>query len=314
LKYLKTVFIVSLVTLAFFNWARGEEKPVQEVQVIGEFFGQPVPAQNYFFVKSVLLAFANRLGLAPQSEEELEGYAWDYLLLSYEAFQNNIAATPEEISAEIKNILKEDNVRFDWNKDKDAFARWVKEKTNQTLVVFENQVRFIVEINKLRQQIINSLTVGVSEEEAHRAFQDEHNSISVDVIGFLKQEEARAFYDKARENPTLWEEQKTKQPGSFKHYEFATLTMLMAELEIDRDTLYKMLQLTDGQIYQALPIVRGFGVLKILNKKLAEEVEYAKLKYSYVEQIKEKKKNEGFQEWFGMVKQKAKIKIYKRGG
>jgi hypothetical protein len=291
-----------------------QEKPVQELEVIGEFFGQPVPAQNYFFVKSVLLAFGDRWGLLPQSEEELEDYVWDYLLLSYEAFRNNISASPEEISAEIKNILNKDNLRFNWNKDKDAYARWVKEKTNQTTVVFENQVRFMVEIGKLRQQVIENFSVQVSEEEAHRAFQDGHNAISVDVVGFLKQEDAQAFYDKARENPGPWEEQKSKQPGSFKHYELTALTVLMAELGIDRDTLYKMLQLEDGQIYQPLPIVRGFGVFKILNKKLAPEAEYGKLKYSYFEQIREKKINQGFQEWLGIAKQKAKIKIYKKGG
>jgi hypothetical protein len=141
LKFLKTVFIISQAALLLLNWAWAEEQPVREIQVIGEFFGQPVPAQNYFFIKSVLLAFGNRWGLSPQSEEELDGYVWDYLLLSYEAFRNNIVASSEEINAEIKRILKENNAGFDWNKDKNAFARWVKEKTDQTTAVFENQWR-----------------------------------------------------------------------------------------------------------------------------------------------------------------------------
>ncbi len=314
MKYFRIVFIVSLATLVFFNWARGQEKPVQEVQVIGEFFGQPVPAQNYFFVKSVLSAFANRLGLAPQSEEELDGYTWDYLLLSYEAFRNNINATAEEISAEIKNLLRQDNARFDWIKDKVAFARWVKEKTNQTPAVFENQVRFIVETDKLRRQVIDGFSVQASDEEAYRQFQDEHNRLSLEVAGFLEKEDAQKFYEKVSENPKVWEEEKSKQPDSFKHYELVALSSLINELRIDRDVLYKMLELKNQETYIPLPITRGYGVFKILNKNLASQSEYDKLKYSYVEQLKEKKRNQGFQEWFGMVKQKAKIKIYRRGG
>ena len=314
MKYLKTVCIVTLATLALLNWGWGEEQPVQEVEVIGEFFGQPVPAQNYFFVKSVLLSFANRWGLAPQNEGDLEDYVWDYLLLSYEAFRNNIVATPEEVAAEIKNILKENNAHFDWNKDKDAYAKWVKQKTNQTPAVFENQVRFIVEVQKLRQQIINNLSVGASDEEALRQFQDEHNCLSVEVAGFLKEEDARGFYEKVSTSPGFWEEEKGKHPDSFKHYELVALNLLLNELGLDRDALYKMLELGNQEIHQPLTIARGYGVFKILNKKLAQEAEYAKLKYSYLEQVKEKKRNQGFQDWLGMVKQKAKIKIYRRGG
>lgn len=314
MRYLITVFIVTLVTLTSINWAKAQEQPVQEIQVIGEFFGQPVPAQNYFFIKSVLLAFGNRWGLTPQSEEELDGYIWDFLLLSYEAFRNNIVASPQEIAAETKRILKENNVGFDWNKDKAAYANWVKEKTNQTPEVFENQVRFIVEIEKLRQQVIGNFSVRVSEEEARQQFQGEHNFLGMEVAGFLNKEDAQGFYEKASTNPGFWEEEKGKNPDSFKHYELIALSTLISELGIERDALYKMLELEKSGIYPALPIIQGYGVCKILNKKLAQESEYAKLKNRYFEQIKEQKRNQGFQDWLGMVRQKAKIKIYRRGG
>lgn len=294
MKYLKTVFIFSLAILGALNWALAQEKPVQEIQVIGEFFGQPIPAQNYFFVKSVLLSFGNRLGLNPQNEEELDGYVWDYLLLSYEAFLNNIVASAEEISAETKQLLKE--------------------KTNHTTAVFENQVRFIVEVGKLRQSIINNFSVTASDEEALAQFQDEHNCLSLEIAGFLKEEDAAGFFEKVKQDPKLWEEQKGKYPDSFKLYTLADLNLLMSELGINRDVLYKMLEVESGGIYPPLQIVRGFAVFKILNKKLAQEAEYAKLKYRYLEQIKERKRNQGFEEWLGRVKQKAKIKIYRRGG
>ena len=131
MKRLITVFIISLVVLTWSNPAGAEGEPVKEIQVIGEFFGHPVPAQNYFFIKSVLLTFGNVWGVNPQNDEELDSYIWDYLLLSYEAFQNNIVASPEEINAEIKRILKDNNAGFDWNKDKEAFTRWVEEKIKQ---------------------------------------------------------------------------------------------------------------------------------------------------------------------------------------
>jgi hypothetical protein len=314
LKHLATVLIFLLATLACLNQAQGEEKPVKEVQVIGEFFDQPVPVQNYFFVKSVLLAFANRWGLEPQSEEELDAYVWDYLLLSYEAFRNNIVASAEEINAEIKQILKENNAGFNRNKDKDAYAKWVKEKTNQNPAVFENQVRFMVEIGKLRQRIIDSFSVGVSDEEAQRLFQDEHNLLSMEVAGFLEEKDAQGFYERVEKNPGFWQEQKKSHPDSFKFYDLTALKSLMSSLGVERAVFYKMLELENQEIQSPLPITQGYGVFKILNKKLAQETDYAKLKYNYFEQLKEEKINQGFQEWLARLRQKAKIKIYRRGG
>jgi hypothetical protein len=171
-----------------------------------------------------------------------------------------------------------------------------------------------VEVEKLRQRIIDNLSVEASDEEALQEFQDEENRLSLEIAGFLKEEDAAAFFEKVKENPKVWEEQKKEQPESFKRYELAALHVLMAELGIDRDTLYKMLEFENDGVYPPLPIIRGFGVFKILNKKLAQEAEYDKLKYGYLEQIKEKKRNQGFQEWLGRVKQKAKIKIYRKGG
>ena len=314
MKYLKTVLIFFLAAFACLNQAQAEEKPVKEIEVIGEFFGQPVPAQNYVFVKSVLLAFAQRWGLSPGSEEQLDAYVWDYLLLSYEAFQNNIVANPEEINAEIESILKKNNAHFDWKKDKGAYGKWVKEKTNQAPEVFENQVRFMLEIDKLRQQVTDTVLVRASDEEAYRQFRDEHNLLSIEIAGFLKEEDSLGFYEKVKQSSKAWEEEKKKYPDSFKRYELTALNLLMSELGVDRDTFYKMLELENGNIYQPLAISQGFGVFKILNKKLAQEAEYGKLKYEYFEKIKEQKRNQGFLDWFGQVKQKAKIKIYRRGG
>lgn len=314
MKYLKTVLIFFLSSQFFLSWALAQEKPVKEIEVIGEFFGQPVPAQNYFFVKSVISAFRDNLGLTLKSEEELEEYTWDYLLLSYEAFRNNISATPEEVTAEIKNILKKDNVHFDLNKDKAAFAEWVKQKTNQNLTVFENQVKFIVEIDKLRRKVMDNFSVKVSDEEAFWQFQDEYSYLTLEVAGFPAKEDAQKFYEKVKESPKVWEEQKGQQPDSFKRYELMSLNSLMRELGVDREVLHKILDLKNEDIYTPLQITRGYGIFKILNKKLASQAEYDKLKYSYVEQLKENKRNQGFEEWLGMVKQKAKIKIYRKGG
>lgn len=314
MKYLRTVFIFFLLLIAFLSYALAEDKPVQEIAVIGEFFGQPVPAQNYFFIKSLLSSFADRLWINPQDPEELEDYTWDYLLLSYEAFQNNIVATAAEINAEIKDILKGSHVSFNRDKDKDAYARWVKEKTGQSPAVFENQARFIVEVNKLRQRIIDGFPLRVSEEEIRQQFEDKENAISLEVAGFLKREDAQGFYEKVRETPGFWEEEKTKRPDSFKRYELVALSLLSNELSLERQTLYKMLVLGNNEIYPPLGITRGYGVFKILNKKLASQLDYDKLKDKYIVELKDKKKNQGFQEWFTMVKQKARIKIYRKGG
>jgi parvulin-like peptidyl-prolyl isomerase len=77
-----------------------------------------------------------------------------------------------------------------------------------------------------------------------------------------------------------------------------------------KDAAYKMMKMEIGEFYPPAPIYKGFGVFKILEKRIADEAKYPQRKDSYYEQIRSKKRYEGLKEWIKDLKQRASIRVY----
>jgi hypothetical protein len=176
-----------------------KETQTAESELAGEFFGVPVPKGNYYFARAVVASFGAPWRGTPKTMEELNDLTWQELILSYEAFRRGIEVSDDELSEEIGKTLKADKVDFDWKKDKEAYEAWVKEKLRESVEAFENQMRHLVQLRKLREEVIDSIEPEVSEEEAYRKFLDEYNSLSVELVEFEDLEEATRFYEKAKE-------------------------------------------------------------------------------------------------------------------
>ena len=80
--------------------------------------------------------------------------------------------------------------------------------------------------------------------------------------------------------------------------------------KIPKEDLYKMLAFEVDSVYPPTPIYRGYGVFHILRKRLADESKFPKLRESYYEQIRTRKKYEGFNRWLERLKEEANIKVY----
>ncbi|RLE37592.1 hypothetical protein DRJ17_06235, partial [Candidatus Woesearchaeota archaeon] len=65
--------------------------------------------------------------------------------------------------------------------------------------VFRNQIAHLVKLNKLRNEVIESINPEVSEEEAYQKFLDEYNTLSVELVQFDDLKEAEKFYEKLKE-------------------------------------------------------------------------------------------------------------------
>jgi len=309
------IFIISFFCLCFTVSVFGQETAAQkEMPVIGQLFESPVPAGNYYFVKSVITVFGNKWGAQPQSPEELEDAVWEQLVLSFDAFRRNITIKAEEREAEITNLLKGENVTFDWKKDKDAYAKWVKEKTGEEVQLFENQIEYLLQIQRLREQVMSDFAPQVSDTEAHDAFLDEQSNIDLELAGFDTKDAAEEFHKAVAGQQKFWDEQKAKTPDNFKHPGFVTLVFLIDIWKIPRDDLYKMIKMSAGSIYPPTPIYKGYGVFKVLATRPADESTYAKMKYSYQDKVAMRKKYEGLNDWIKKLKQQANIKIYRKGG
>jgi len=279
-------------------------------QFSGELFGIQVPLQNNYFINGVLAVFGNKWGPQPQTEEELKKVVWDQLLMSFEAFRRGVVVNQEEINQEVNKIIAVENVDFDWKKDRAAYEKWVKNKTNESVEIFEGQLKHLIQIQKLRQQVMDSVEPPVSEEEAYQEFSNENNNLSVELVQFDQKKDADIFYNKARGNAKFWDQEKEKRPKDFKRPGAVSLEFLIDMWGFPKNACYKMMKIGAGQIYPADTIYKGYGVFKVLSKGLADKSRYAKWKTGYYDQIKNKKKLEALGKWFEDLKKQANLKIY----
>ncbi len=160
LSYCRRQFSCSIITFLLLGqiFAYGQEAKALKNEIAGEFAGWDVkvPLGNYYFVKGAISVFGTRWGGEPQTEQELEDRIWEQLLLSYEAHKRNIKVEQKEVDEEISKMLNGEKVAFDWQKDKDAYGEWVKQRTNETVELFENQLRHLIQLENLRKQLLDS--------------------------------------------------------------------------------------------------------------------------------------------------------------
>lgn len=303
------LFSVIFLNAAFCEEPLSADKK-EPPKFVGSFFDVPVPIENYYLIKGALAIFGNKWGPQPNTSEEQENVIWEQLLLSYEAFRRGITVSDKEVSDEVSKILAAEKVKFDWKKDRDSYEKWVKEKTNEPAAVFEGQLKHLIQIQRLRQKIMESAEPPVSKQESYQEFLNENNNLGVELVQFDELKDAQAFYQKAGRDPNFWEEEKKKRPKDFKRPGSVSLEFLIDLWGLDKTASYRMMKMRIGQIHPPAPIYNGFGVFKILTQGRAERARYAKVKKGYYEQIKERKKLKALSEWAEDLKKQANIKIY----
>ncbi|OGW75119.1 MAG: hypothetical protein A2Z72_06820 [Omnitrophica bacterium RBG_13_46_9] len=293
-----------------FGAAFAEETPKAEeaTKFVGSFFDAPVPEQNYFFVKSVIAVFGNRFGKQPTTEKEVEDAAWDQLLLSFEAFRRGITVDQEEVNGEVNKILQTEGVPFDWRTDKESYEGWLKEKTNESPALFENQIRHMIQLQKLKTQVIQSIEPAVTEEEAFQGFLNENSSIDLELVQFDVEEDAVTYYTKVKSDPAYWEKEKSEKPENFRHPGGVTCQFLIDFWKIPEKPLQDMVKMKPGEFHNPEPIYKGWGVFKVLGSTQADESKFTEVKNRYSEKVRAGKRSEGFGVWFENLKKEANIK------
>ena len=308
------VLAAVLLTLGLAAGVRAQGAGNKNEEPVGEFaaFDVKVPRGNYLFAKGAVMLFGTKWGPAPQTSAELEDRIWEDLLLSYEAFRRNIKVEDSEVNSEITKMLKSEKSDFDWQKDTAAYVKWLKDKTGETPEIFANQLRYLMQLDKLRKQVMEGITPTVTEAEAMQVFRDEYNTLSVELAQFDKAQDAGNFYAKVRKNPALWDQEMKDNPKLFRKPGFVALEFLSDMWKFPKDDLYKMMKLDIKTIYPPIPIYSGkTGVCRIVQKRPAEDAQFAPLKDSYFKKVESKKKYDGMLAWVAQFKQDARIKVYK---
>ena len=288
----------------------------QQPEIAGEFFGDPIPLGNYYFVLRTVLTFSVPWGGIPNTAERLEKRLWDDLLLSYEAARRGISVSQEELSSEITKMLKGHNVAFQWQQEQEKYVLWVKETLGVPIEFFENQIKHLLQLKKLYNEIKDGIHPTVTEDEAFQEFLNEYHTLSVELVRFNDVKEAEEFYQKARHDPAFWDREAEKDKKNeardhlFQRPGFVALEFLMYMWEFPKKAVYEMMDQKVGSIYPPAPIYRGYGVFKILEIRRADESLYPPRRESYYEQIRIQKKEEGFKNWLETLRQEANVKVY----
>lgn len=132
--------------------------------IAGYIFGVAVPAGHYAFAKRVSSLFPR-----PWEENltgaERERAIWEALILHYESFRRNVTVSDEELTTRIDSVLQSQQQPFTKTGDPAAYERWVKETFGEGIEQFENQMRYLCQIDKLKDDVRESLAVTVTEEE-----------------------------------------------------------------------------------------------------------------------------------------------------
>ena len=293
----------------FAVFAQEEVIKIQDEQPAGEFFGVPVPMDNYRFAKAAAAIFGSRWGAEPTTPQEVENSDWEDLLLSYEAHRRNITVAQEELDDEMTKLLKAEKVDFDWKKDKPAYEKWVKDRVREPIQLFENELRHLLQLQILRESVRKSFQPKVTQEEAMQEYLNEYNTLAVEFVQFEDLKAAQAYYAKMKD-PKLWEKEAKKNPKFAVRPGFVSLECLIELWKIPKEDAYAMLDSKEGSVYKPTLIYRGYGVFHTLEKRVAQKEKFPEVEKSYYEQIKVKKQYAALIDWIKQLKKDADIKIF----
>ncbi|MCK4994629.1 MAG: hypothetical protein KAS13_06255 [Candidatus Omnitrophica bacterium] len=262
--------------------------------------------------------------IIPASTKETEELIWNDMLISYEAAKREIKADDEETNKEIIKLLRSYEAKFNWKEEADKYEAWVKETFNVSSEVFKNNIAQLVAIETLRLKIISKEEPEIKEKQQFQQFLEKNKMISIayslffdtyleskeDVLRFVDLQDAKAFYAKIKRTAGYWEDEKRKDPKSFKVPGFVALDFLINLWGFKSEDAYKMLEKDLGSFYPPSPIYKGYGVFKILKIRRAAPEEFDKRRDNYFSKVKTKKQYELYKQWVEELKQKAEIEKY----
>lgn len=276
--------------------------------VAGEFFGVPVSLDNYHFAKRVAYTF-QRPWESGRTPEETEEAIWENLILSYEAYRRNLEVTDEELDEWIGKFLKGQEVAFVHTEEPETYARWVKETLNADIPFFENQMRYLYQIEKLKRTVRESFEPEVTEEEMRQEFLNEKHHVGGEFAVFETREEAEAFYQKMKD-PERWETRKKKEPGLIRPFSIITLEAIIDLWGMSKEEAYELHALDVGEVSRPLPFGRKFGVYHLLDKRTGDLKDFPGEREAYRRQLTLKKQYEALKAWIADLKERADLKVF----
>lgn len=279
-----------------------------EPEFAGEMFGTPVPAGNYYFAKRVHSIFQTpeEIKMTPEEKERL---IWHNLALSFEAYRRKIEVTPEEFSQWVDSVLAALNLPFTRTKDPEAYRKWCEEELKESVEVFENQMRYLASIEKLKREIVKEMEVTVSEEEIQEDFLNVENHVGGEYQIFATREEAQAFYEAHRQKKK-WEKYKKENPDKIKPFHPITLQAIIDLWGVPKDVIYRFHALEEGEVGEPMPFGTQWGVFRLTEKRTGDLNLLPERREQSLKRVESRKKYEAAKKWVDDLYENAQIKVW----
>lgn len=276
-------------------------------QVAGYIFDTPVPADNYNFAKRVAALFPRpwEEHLSPADHERA---IWEALILHFESFRRGVVVSNQELEERINGVLKDQQQTFTRSQDPEAYATWAHRALNEDVAVFENQMRYLFQIDKLKDTVRQSLPVAVTDEEMRQEFLNEKNHVAGEMAVFDTQEEADAFYARVKD-PKRWEGMKAAGDPKIRPVSLMTLEAYMDLWGIPKDQMYAFHALDVGSVGAPMPFGKQWCVYRLLDKRTGDLKDFPKEREAYSRQLTTKRQYEALKQWIEALKTSARLKI-----
>ncbi len=276
-------------------------------QIAGYMFDIPVPMSNYAFAKRVAYMFPKpgEESLTPAQRERL---IWEALILHYESFRRGITISAAELDQWIDGVLKQEQLTFTKQQDPTAYQRWVTDRLGEDVELFENQMRYLMQIDRVKDTVRRASTVTVSDEEMQQEFLNEKNHVAGEMVTFETKEAAQAFYDTVK-SPKQWEAMKAAGQPTVRPVNLMTLEAYMDLWGIPKEQMSAFHGLAIGSVGPPMPFGKQWCVYHLLEKRTADLSQFPNERQSYYEQIKAKKQYHALQQWIEDLKASAQLKV-----
>jgi hypothetical protein len=314
-RIVRRALAVGIAAVFLAGPVRAEETlQIDDQPVAGQIFGVAVSMDNYLFAKSAAAIFSGTYGREVKTSADLEDRTWEDLVLSYEAFRRGVSVSPERFEKEMDALLKAEKVSFDWKKDRSAFDAWVKDRVKEPAVLFENQLKHLLQLQLLREQVREAFEPEATEAEALQKYKNEYNSLELDLAKFDDEAAAQAFYQEAVKSPKAWDKRLKKEPKFSLKTGFVSFEWLIDAWKIPKDDCAAMLKMPVNAVYKPTPIYKGFAVFRILQKREAVAADFPAKKDEYLKRVKMVKRYQMLQEWLVAIKKQAVITPFVKPG
>jgi parvulin-like peptidyl-prolyl isomerase len=305
----RIVWIASAVVGGFLLWLVGTAVSIQSMssQGAGSLFGKRVSLADFSqavaaVTHDAVLTHGDKYRSA-LTHEEIESRAWERLLLLAEAKRRRVRVSDQEVVEELARWpLFWENGAFDVR----SYETILRYSLGVSPRLFEEEIRQHLSIAKLVRLAVGE--PAVTDEELLALFKKREGQSRVSYLKLPSEPLAQEVADAARSNPSLLEKTakqlKLKMAGS----DFFKASAGIPSLGVEPAALAPVFQMEPGQTAGPFPEKEGWLVVRLEEKKPADESAFPDQKEKLRQELAAQKRFMAYLTWYADLSNRASLK------